>query len=332
MRSEWRENLRVNARFYGDTWHDGIIRRIYYKRGSTEIEKVDVQWDGECSQTTVQVEDLRLHPSNAESASAYVRPVVQTPAQPQQYAPPPQPQVPMDFEAMCEACPHHERRHWDRGVFWWYCTACKCWSAESHIVSQKHLKKCSTSTPLMAWQHPQCMAWMESPEPREVSPSTGKDMAPPPPGEPPPEPSPAQPPPPPPRRRWFRSPCQVPGALETQWAAQEVEETGSDETIVGFGRHADKMYKEVPEKYLKWVMEVLREDPECQGKLARLAAWAKSQISPDKATEDAESGQTSNADQLEGKIEQMMAGIQQLQNRMTDIERKQPKEADKTIL
>ena len=82
MPSEWRENLRVNARFYGDTWHDGVIRRIYYKRGSTEIEKVDVQWDGECSQTTVQVEDLRLHPSNAESASAYVRPVVQTPAQP----------------------------------------------------------------------------------------------------------------------------------------------------------------------------------------------------------------------------------------------------------
>ena len=58
-------------------------------------------------------------------------------------------------------------------------------------------------------------------------------------------------------------------------AAQEVEERGSDETIVGFGQHAKKMYKQVPKTYLKWVMQVLREDPECQGQLARLAAWAK---------------------------------------------------------
>ena len=181
-------------------------------------------------------------------------------------------------------------------------------------------------------------------------------MAPPPPREPPPEPSPGQPPSPPPHEP---SPRQVPGALEATWAVieqkcqekgitvtdndtkdslrrklqavQEVEERGSDETIVGFGQHAKNMYKDVPKTYLKWVMQVLREDPECQGKLARLAAWAKSQISPDKAAEDAESGQTSNADQLEGKIEQMMAGIQQLQNRMTDIEQKQPTEADKTM-
>ena len=206
----------------------------------------------------------------------------------------------MDFEAMCEACPHHEKRPWDEETFWWWCTTCDCWSADSHIVSKGHLKKCANATPLWATQHPQGMAWMESPEPREVSPSTGKDMAPPPPREPPPEPSPGQPPSPPPHEP---SPRQVPGALEATWAvieqkcqekgitvtdndtkgslmrklraAQEVEERGSDETIVGFGQHAKNMYKDVPKTYLKWVMQVLREDPECQGQLARLAAWAK---------------------------------------------------------
>ena len=51
-----------------------------------------------------------------------------------------------------------------------------------------------------------------------------------------------------------------------------------DETIVGFGRYADKMYKEVPQQYLDWVMEVAREVPtECAERLSRLAAWARNQ-------------------------------------------------------
>ena len=74
---------------------------------SKEVMKVDAQWNGENSQTTLRVQDVRLLPSNAESAN--VRPVVQTsdkgaPSNPWQYAPPPQ--VPIDaFEAKCMACP-----------------------------------------------------------------------------------------------------------------------------------------------------------------------------------------------------------------------------------
>ena len=58
----------------------------------------------------------------------------------------------------------------------------------------------------------------------------------------------------------------------------EREVKGPDETTVGFGRYADRMYKEVPQPYLDWTMEVAREAPtECSGKLARLAAWAMNQ-------------------------------------------------------
>ena len=51
-----------------------------------------------------------------------------------------------------------------------------------------------------------------------------------------------------------------------------------DETIVGFGRYADMMYKEVPQQYLDWIMEVVGETPtECTYRMTRLATWAKHQ-------------------------------------------------------
>ena len=128
-------------------------------------------------------------------------------------------------------------------------------------------------------------------------------------------------------------------------------------------------------------MEVFRENPtECQGKLARLAAWAVTQQKkedakpresaekteqeekkPDErnlepsasssaassagvrsrkkrateAAEGAESVHTSNTNQLEGKmehmLEQVLAGMQQLQTRMTDLEQKQPTNTDDTM-
>ena len=69
-------------------------------------------------------------------------------------------------------------------------------------------------------------------------------------------------------------------------AAQEIEEKVSGETIVGFGRHADKKYKEVPQTYLEWTMTVVPEGTTAcsdrwarlySGKLARLATWARTQ-------------------------------------------------------
>ena len=152
-------------------------------------------------------------------------------------------------------------------------------------------------------------------------------------------------------------------------AAQDFEEKGSDETMVGFGRHADKKYKEVPQTYLDWAMEVCREGPtECSGKLARLASWAMTQQgkpeesadeknleptaissvassagvsvttgrsrkkprSPEMA-EDAESGQAKLEQKMEQMMGQMMAGMQQLQTRMIDLEQKQPTNPDETM-
>ena len=69
-------------------------------------------------------------------------------------------------------------------------------------------------------------------------------------------------------------------------AAQEIEEKVSGETIVGFGRHADKKYNEVPQTYLEWTMTVVPEGTTAcsdrwarlySGKLARLATWARTQ-------------------------------------------------------
>ena len=147
-------------------------------------------------------------------------------------------------------------------------------------------------------------------------------------------------------------------------AAQDFEEKGSDETIVGFGRYADKMYKEVPQTYLDWVMETFQEGPtECSGKLARLAAWALTQqvesTTEKKVQHTASSSAASSAgvpaapgrgrkkrmtevseatpvpdefqDKMEQMMGQMMTGMQQLQTRLIDLEQKQPTNQDETM-
>ena len=56
------------------------------------------------------------------------------------------------------------------------------------------------------------------------------------------------------------------------------EEKGPEENLIGFGRYATRMCKELPQPYLDWIMEVEREAPtECSGKMARLAGWARAQ-------------------------------------------------------
>ena len=58
-------------------------------------------------------------------------------------------------------------------------------------------------------------------------------------------------------------------------AAQENEVAGSDETLVGFGKYASLKYREVPEDYLKWVIDTYQEGAtNCCGRLAKLARWA----------------------------------------------------------
>ena len=61
-------------------------------------------------------------------------------------------------------------------------------------------------------------------------------------------------------------------------SAQEFEMKGTEDTVVGFGQFANRMYREIPQYYLDWVIEIFRETPlECNPKLARLAAWALAQ-------------------------------------------------------
>ena len=155
-------------------------------------------------------------------------------------------------------------------------------------------------------------------------------------------------------------------------SAQELEVKGSDETIVGFGRYAERKYKEVPQTYLDWTMEVFREGPtECSGQLARLAAWAMTQqrkteenqeeghappmttssaassavaqarsrkkragAVTTEAAEDAEIVQPELAQKMENMMGQLMAGMQQLQTRMIDLETKQqqPKNPEENVL
>ena len=156
-------------------------------------------------------------------------------------------------------------------------------------------------------------------------------------------------------------------------SAQEFEVKGSDETIVGFGRYADRKYKEVPQTYLDWTMEVFKEGPtDCSSGLARLAEWAMAQqgktdenrevrhvppmttssvassagaqarsrkkragaaVSPAEATEDAEIVQPELTQRMEYMMGQMMAGMQQLQTRLIDLETKQqqPKNPEENV-
>ena len=82
----------------------------------------------------------------------------------------------------------------------------------------------------------------------------------------------------------FGKPKQLGLVLRRLLETPEIPEPGTplrsrpDETIVGFGRYADKMYKEVPQQYLDWIMEVVGEAPtECTYRMTRLATWAKHQ-------------------------------------------------------
>ena len=46
---------------------------------------------------------------------------------------------PGEFEAACRACPYHKLKEWrSDGTLWWFCSLCKCWSAESHVVCKTH--------------------------------------------------------------------------------------------------------------------------------------------------------------------------------------------------
>ena len=66
--------------------------------------------------------------------------------------------------------------------------------------------------------------------------------------------------------------------LRKRPASSGQEEKGPEENLVGFGRYATRMYKELSQPYLDWIMEVEREAPtECSGKMARLAGWARAQ-------------------------------------------------------
>ena len=58
-----RQGLPVQGLFNGK-WYDGQIRRCHYKEKdrlqTAEVYEVEVQWDGECSQSTLPVEHVRL--------------------------------------------------------------------------------------------------------------------------------------------------------------------------------------------------------------------------------------------------------------------------------
>ena len=64
-------------------------------------------------------------------------------------------------------------------------------------------------------------------------------------------------------------------------ASSSSEPMGPEESPVGFGRYKHRMYKDVPQPYLDFIMEVDRELPmELTPKVSRLASWARSQKDP----------------------------------------------------
>ena len=73
MAWEWpRQGLLVQGLF-NSKWYDGQIRRCHYKEKdglqTAEVYEVEVQWDGECSQSRLPVEQVRLRPSPAVGAT-----------------------------------------------------------------------------------------------------------------------------------------------------------------------------------------------------------------------------------------------------------------------
>ena len=66
--------------------------------------------------------------------------------------------------------------------------------------------------------------------------------------------------------------------LRKRPASSESDQKGPEETLVGFGRYSERTYKEVPQPYLDFIMEVDREAPsESSPKVSRLAGWARAQ-------------------------------------------------------
>ena len=66
--------------------------------------------------------------------------------------------------------------------------------------------------------------------------------------------------------------------LRKRPASSTSDQKGPAETQVGFGRYTERTYKEVPQPYLDFIMEVEREMPmELSPKVSRLASWARSQ-------------------------------------------------------
>ena len=108
MAWEWpRQGLLVQGLF-NSKWYDGQIRSCHYKekdgRQTAEVYEVEVQWDGECSQSTLPVEHVRLRPSPEHP------PVLRPWPVPPFVAEAVAPEVPLDsFEATCMACKWHER-------------------------------------------------------------------------------------------------------------------------------------------------------------------------------------------------------------------------------
>ena len=69
--------------------------------------------------------------------------------------------------------------------------------------------------------------------------------------------------------------------LRKRPASSSFEQREPEESQVGFGRYKYRMYKDVPQPYLDFIMEVDRELPmEITPKVSRLASWARSQKDP----------------------------------------------------
>ena len=220
-----RQGLPVQGLFNGK-WYDGQIRRCHYKEKdglqTAEVYEVEVQWDGECSQSRLPVEQVRLRPWPEHP------PVLRPWPVPPFVAEAAAPEVPLDsFEATCMACKWHVRRTWNDGETWWWCTLCGCWSAESHITGKRHMTNLRSAPA----------------EPKEVPHKAWPKFAPPP---PPPKGAPAEPckevpqqappkcaPPPPPPAGAPAEPCAgppPPPPLPPDQSSDEVgEKTGKGE-------------------------------------------------------------------------------------------------------
>ena len=106
--------LAVEGLFDDGEWHSGVIQRCHYtdKNGlqTAEVYKVEVQWNGEGSQSILPVQKVRLRRTKELSSNGYVGPVGRpsdpavAASDPWRYDPPPEVPI-VSFEAKCMACP-----------------------------------------------------------------------------------------------------------------------------------------------------------------------------------------------------------------------------------